>query len=68
MSWMNDMEETLCSDEPAHSVSGAEAFISKHNELRAEIELRDDSIAQVTKSGRKLTQQSHYASAEVSYH
>jgi spectrin beta len=66
MSWMHDMEETICSEEPARSVSGAEALISKHNEHRALIDAREESLVQVSKAGRKLTQQSpHYASAEI---
>ena len=62
------MKETICSEEPAHSVSGAEALILKHNEHKAEIEARDNSVVQVTKAGRKLIQQNHYASAEVQPH
>ena len=59
------MEETISSEEPARSVSGAEALISKHNEQKAEIDAREDSVTQVAKAGRKLIQQSHYASSEV---
>ena len=59
------MKETISSEEPARSVSGAEALISKHNEHKAEIDAREDSVTQVAKAGRKLIQQSHYASEEV---
>ena len=59
------MEETICSEEPARSVPGAEALISKHNEHKAEIDARQSSVTQVSKAGRKLIQQTHYASAEV---
>ena len=65
VSWMHDMEETICSEEPARSVSGAEALISKHNEYKAEIDARQDSMMQISKAGRKLIQQTHYASTEV---
>ena len=61
------MEETICSEEPARSVSGAEALISKHSQHKAEIDTRDESVAQVAKAGRKLIQQSHYASTEVCF-
>ena len=44
MSWMCDMEETICSEEPALSVSGAEALISKHNQHKAEIDTRRVSV------------------------
>ena len=67
MSWMCDMEETICSEEPARSVSGAEALISKHNQHKAEIDTREQSVAQVSKAGRKLIQQSHYATTEVCF-
>ena len=51
VSWNNAMKETICSEEPAHSVSGAEALILKHNEHKSEIKAR---VIQVTKAGRKL--------------
>ena len=59
------MEETICSEEPARSVPGAEALISKHNAHKAEIDMREESLGQVAKTGRKLIQQTHYATAEV---
>lgn len=65
VSWMHDMGALLLADEPARSASGAEALLTKHNEHKAEIDAREDSVAQVTKVGRRLTQQGHYASSEV---
>ncbi len=62
------MGAMISTDEPARSVSGAEALQARHNELKAEIDAREDSMAQVNKAGRKLAQQGHYASAEVSKH
>ena len=65
VSWNHDMKETLWSEEPARSLSGAEPLILKYDEHKAEIEARDDSVVEVTKAGRKLI---HYASAEVQPH
>lgn len=59
------MRAMISTDEPARSVSGAEALQARHSELKAEIDAREDSMAQVNKAGRKLTQQGHYASTEV---
>ena len=59
------MTALISADEPARSVSGAEALLTKHSEHRAEIDAREESVTQVTKVGRKLVQQGHYASAEV---
>ena len=60
------MGGVLCAVEAGRSVSGVEELLAKHNERRAEIDAREESVAMVTKAGRKLTQQGHYASAEVS--
>ena len=63
---MHDMGALISTEEPARSVSGVEALLAKHNEQKAEIEAREDSVAQVTKVGRRQIQQGHYASTEVS--
>lgn len=65
VSWMHDMGALISTEEPARSVSGAEALLAKHNEHKAEVEAREDSVAQVTKVGKRQIQQGHYASAEV---
>ena len=59
------MGALISTEEPARSVSGVEALLAKHNEQKAEIEAREDSVAQVTKVGRRQIQQGHYASTEV---
>ena len=66
VSWMRDMGGVLCAVEAGRSVSGVEELLTKHNERRAEIDAREESVTSVTKAGRKLTQQGHYASTEVS--
>ena len=59
------MGALISTEEPAHSVSGAEALLAKHNEHKAEVDAREESLAQITRNGKKLTQQGHYASSEV---
>ena len=61
------MAELVSTAEPARGVSEAEALLAKHSEHKAEIDAREDTIAQVTKVGRKLIQQGHYASNEVRF-
>ncbi|XP_065894234.1 spectrin beta chain, non-erythrocytic 1-like isoform X3 [Dysidea avara] len=65
VSWMHDMVMLFTVDEQAKSVSQAEGMIGKHNEHKAEIDAREGSITSVTKSGKKLIQQLHYASVEI---
>lgn len=62
---MHDMGALISTEEPAHSVSGAEALLVRHNEHKAEVDAREESLAQITKNGKKLIQQNHYASSEV---
>ena len=59
------MGSHISTEEPAHSVAGAEALLGKHNEHRAEIDAREESMNTITKNGKKLIQQGHYASTEV---
>ena len=60
------MGALLLTEEPARSVTEVEGLLTKHNEHRAEMDAREESVAMVTKGGRKLIQQGHYASTEVS--
>lgn len=62
---MHDTSAIISTVEPARSVSGAEALLAKHNEYKAEIDAREESVTMVTKGGKKLIQQGHYASSEV---
>ena len=62
---MHDTSAVISTVEPARSVSGAEALLAKHNEYKAEIDAREESVAGVNKGGKKLIQQGHYANTEV---
>ena len=59
------MGALISTEEPAHSVSGAEALLAKHNEHKAEVDAREESLSQITRNAKKLIQQGHYASSEV---
>ena len=65
ISWMHDTSAVISTVEPARSVSGAEALLAKHSEYKAEIDAREESVTMVTKAGKKLIQQGHYANTEV---
>lgn len=65
ISWMHDTSTVISTVEPARSVSGAEALLAKHSEYKAEIDAREESVTMVTKAGKKLIQQGHYANTEV---
>ena len=65
ISWMHDTSAIISTVEPARSVSGAEALLAKHSEYKAEIDAREESVTMVTKAGKKLILQGHYANTEV---
>lgn len=62
------MSETLArvtAPDLARDVSGAEALLARHGELRAEIDSRSDAFEAFYDSGAKLIKQGHFLSAEV---
>ena len=50
VSWIHDMGALISTDETVRSVSGAEGLLAKHSEYKAEIDAREDSVAQVCAS------------------
>lgn len=62
---MKDTSAQITGDHPVTSVSSAKQLIDSHNQLKAEIDARNDSIQKITRSANKLMQQGHYAKAEV---
>ena len=65
ISWMKDTEAQISGDEAVTSVAAAKDLIDRHNQVKAEIDAREDSVQKIARAGNKLIQQSHYAKAEV---
>lgn len=59
------MEREMQADKPVRDVSGADLLRTRHEEIRAEIEARQDMFDTVLKSGEQLIENKHYASEEV---
>ena len=59
------MEQEMLSEKTVRDVSGADLLRTRHEEIRAEIEARQDTFDQVISSGNILIENQHYAADEV---
>lgn len=65
ISWMKDTAMQMSGDQPVTSVASAKEVFDQHNQVKAEMDAREDSMQKITRQGSKLAQQGHYAKAEV---
>ncbi|XP_077987102.1 spectrin alpha chain, non-erythrocytic 1-like isoform X2 [Glandiceps talaboti] len=65
MTWINSIMVLANSDELAKDVTGAEALLERHQELRSEIEARAGNFQAFETFGQQLIRNGHYASDEV---
>lgn len=63
---MRDTGAQISTDEPVNSVSAAKTLLDQHNQIKAEIDTRADSMQRIDRAGKRMTQQGHYAKVEVS--
>ena len=64
-SWIAGMQALASSDELAKDAAGAEALLKRHQELRAEVDARNEGIVNITSRGDGLVAGNHYAATEV---
>ncbi|XP_033114838.1 spectrin alpha chain, non-erythrocytic 1-like isoform X3 [Anneissia japonica] len=65
MSWVNGMMVLVSSDELAKDVTGAEALLERHQDLRCEIEAKAGAFQGFEAFGEQLLQHEHYASPQI---
>ncbi|XP_077865919.1 spectrin alpha chain, non-erythrocytic 1-like [Saccoglossus kowalevskii] len=65
MTWINSIMVLVNSDELAKDVTGAEALLERHQELRSEIEARAGNFQAFETFGQQLIRNDHYASPEI---
>ena len=52
-------------DEPVASVDTVERLRQRHQELRAEMDTREESFSSVVEAGREMIEQGHFASQDI---
>ncbi|XP_070577536.1 spectrin beta chain, non-erythrocytic 1-like isoform X2 [Ptychodera flava] len=65
MLWMDDVTIQINTQEKARDVSGVELLMNQHQNIKAEIDARDDSFTECFTLGREMLSRSHYASKEI---
>ncbi|KAL8620004.1 hypothetical protein ACOMHN_015286 [Nucella lapillus] len=65
LSWAKEVEQEMVSDKAVRDVSGADLLRTRHEEIRAEIDARQDTFDSVINTGDTLIENNHYASGEI---
>ncbi|XP_076441755.1 spectrin beta chain, non-erythrocytic 5-like [Babylonia areolata] len=65
LSWAKEVEREMAADKVVRDVSGADLLRTRHEEIRAEIEARQDTFDSVISTGNTLIENKHYASEEI---
>lgn len=65
-SWANEIEREMTSEKPVRDVNSVDLVRTRHEELRAEIETRQDTFDTVIRTGQNMIENEHYAKDEVS--
>jgi len=52
-------------DEPVNAVDTVERLRQRHNELKAEMDAREETFGSVVEAGREMIDQGHFAAADI---
>ena len=66
LSWANEIEREMMSEKPVRDVNSVDLVRTRHEQLRAEIEARQDTFLTVIQMGEAMIENDHYAKEEVS--
>ena len=67
ISWAHEMQVEMQVDETVRDVAGVDELKKRHKELKAEIDSREDSFAEVVEMGNAMISAKHFASKDVSW-
>ena len=65
LAWAKETELEMKMDHNVRDVNGADMLRQRHEEIRAEIETRQDTFEEVIATGEALVKNDHYAATEV---
>ncbi|NP_001171782.1 beta spectrin-like [Saccoglossus kowalevskii] len=65
MLWMDDVTIQINTQEQARDVSGVELLMNQHQNIKAEVDARDNSFTECFTLGKEMLGRSHYASKEI---
>ena len=65
MAWSSEVIAKITSPDLASDLSGAETLISRHKEIRREMDSRLEAFNKFERSGKELVQDGHFMAAEI---
>ena len=65
LSWATEIEREMNAEKAVRDVNSVDMLRARHEELRAEIETRQDTFETVIRTGEDMVQKEHYAKDEV---
>ncbi|PVD25646.1 hypothetical protein C0Q70_13305 [Pomacea canaliculata] len=65
LSWAKEVEREMLSEKTVRDVNGADLLRTRHEEIRAEIEARQETFDIVIETGHVLVENKHYAKNEI---
>lgn len=67
LGWASEIEQEMSSKPQVRDLQAVLQLENRHNELKAEIDARQDIFLQVADEGAQMIDNHHYAKAEVMY-
>merc|ERR1719347_742959 len=65
MAWASEVMAKITSPDLAADLTGAETLIARHNELKSELDARQDSFRRFETAGKELIKNGHFMSSEI---
>ncbi|KAJ8309236.1 hypothetical protein KUTeg_014110 [Tegillarca granosa] len=65
VSWANELEHEMQAETTVRDVHSVDRLKARHDELKAEIDARDDTFTTVAQTGEAMIQNGHYAKDEI---
>lgn len=66
MSWAHETEREMLAEKPVRDVHSVDMLKARHEELKAEIDARDETFVTIGQTGEAMVQDDHYAKDDVS--
>ena len=63
--WSKQVQSDMLAEESVRDVSSVQMLQEQHNQLKAEIDAREDNFSSVVATGRGMIENGHFASQEV---
>ena len=67
ITWGDQVLAEMNNEENIRDFAGADACLKRHNEIKAEIDTRDDSFETAANTGKMMIKNGHFAATDVRF-